>query len=648
MKRLFLLVALFSGIAAAQMTTSITGTIKDLSNAVLTSGKVTFTLTPSRDMTISGMARFSPQTITCLINGLGAIVALDGVSVCTIIMNTALQPPGSYYTVGVWPANVKTSTFTFYAVLSSYDWSTVVPTPTTSPAQNFVDIFSNQTIGGNKIWSGTHAFNQSVSFPGTITGTTNAGRFNLQSLNSSMFSDQSASLKAAIATVVSNGTGGNVYMPPGFNAALSGSSTLQLGDGNVPVVLEMMPGSSINVSTTGGVDAICVGNGSIIHGPGILPHSTSAYGATIRLVNGHAIANLITNCDKSGNQETASVDGVYIVDPGTTGTMTGAAIDFTSVFANSRVWNTVVDHFATPQIRIQNTSGQSASVISILNDWSNCEGLAGCHPLQILSNGTGAPGLIQVSQGAYEHPPAGTPSIEVNGGSGTSQAIGNIPAAIDIGPLYIEGVAASTIGIKVADAWQIHVHDILCGGLSGGGSDCLQVTQAGSRTSNVWASGIAATGWTNLIHDLINTRTYAVASFPQGLTLWSLDGAIITGGQIVSHLPRGTAPFAVDSTTGVANLISQEHPTVRLCGTTTTCTAFSNNSAPVISTGTVALAAGTATITGLSYSSTSSFNCVANDVTTSSNAVKMVPASATTATVTGTGTDVISYHCDGN
>jgi hypothetical protein len=84
------------------------------------------------------------------------------------------------------------------------------------------------------------------------------------------------------------------------------------------------------------VDTIRVGNGSIIRGPGILPHSTSAYGVTIRLVNGHAIANLITNCDKSGNQETASVDGVYVVDPGTTGTMTGAAIDFTSVFANSR------------------------------------------------------------------------------------------------------------------------------------------------------------------------------------------------------------------------------------------------------------------------------------------------------------------------
>jgi hypothetical protein len=88
--------------------------------------------------------------------------------------------------VDVWPVNVKTSSFTFYAVLTTYDISTIVPTPTTSPAQNFVDVFSNQTIGGNKIWSGLasfpggmtgaipHAgvetFNGAVSFPGGITG----------------------------------------------------------------------------------------------------------------------------------------------------------------------------------------------------------------------------------------------------------------------------------------------------------------------------------------------------------------------------------------------------------------------------------------------------------------------------------------------
>jgi hypothetical protein len=56
------------------------------------------------------------------------------------------------------------ASFTFYAVLSTYDWSTVVPTPTTSPAQNFVDIFSNQTIGGAKTFTGN------LTLQGTVLG----------------------------------------------------------------------------------------------------------------------------------------------------------------------------------------------------------------------------------------------------------------------------------------------------------------------------------------------------------------------------------------------------------------------------------------------------------------------------------------------
>lgn len=167
---MFLLLASVS--AFSQTTTTITGTIRDLSQALVTSGKVTFALQPSRDTTISGYARFSPQTITCAINASGSIKAQDGVSVCTLTMNTALQPTGTYYLVKVWPANVATSTFTFYAVLSTYDWSTVVPTPTTSPAQNFVDIFSNQSLGGNKTFLGNTTFSGSITGPLNINGFT--------------------------------------------------------------------------------------------------------------------------------------------------------------------------------------------------------------------------------------------------------------------------------------------------------------------------------------------------------------------------------------------------------------------------------------------------------------------------------------------
>ena len=248
MKRLFLALALLCGLASAQTTTTVTGVIKDLTQAVVTSGKVVYTLQPSRDSTISGLARFSPQSIVCPIAATGNVVSLansnvtstsgttsPGTSVvvvsatgfainqsifipgagtpgtnggnyigtitnitgttftispatvtsvnagtavydpCQMTMTTALQPPGSFLKTDIWPYNVKTSSFTFYAVNAWYDWSTVVPTPTTSPAQNFVDVFSNQVIAGNKTWSGTQLFNGPVSFPGGVTGAVSFG-----------------------------------------------------------------------------------------------------------------------------------------------------------------------------------------------------------------------------------------------------------------------------------------------------------------------------------------------------------------------------------------------------------------------------------------------------------------------------------------
>lgn len=216
MKRYAVVLALFCNIAMAQTTTSITGTLKDLTNALITSGKVVFTLQPSRDTTISGLARFSPQSVTCLINGSGQITNLLG-GTCSITMNTALQPPGTFYRVDVWPYSVKTSSFTFYAVLSSYDWSTVVPTPTTSPAQNFVDVFSNQTIGGTKTFSNVIA--TAGSFAGTLSGTF-AGSETVTAINTVVYVDGStypftaAGINSAMAAACNGAIPGKVVLSP--------------------------------------------------------------------------------------------------------------------------------------------------------------------------------------------------------------------------------------------------------------------------------------------------------------------------------------------------------------------------------------------------------------------------------------------------
>ena len=72
--------------------------------------------------------------------------------------------------------------------------------------------------------------------------------------------------------------------------------------------------------------------------------------------------------------------------------------------------------------------------------------------------------------------------------------------------------------------------------------------------------------------------------------------------------------------------------------------------APHMVQGSVTLASGTATVTlagSAVYTSSSSYTCTANDMTTA-NAVKVSQGSGTSITFTGTGTDVVQFSCVGN
>jgi hypothetical protein len=94
---------------------------------------------------------------------------------CQVTMNTALTPGGTSYLVDVCPLGACTSHFNFYAINSFYDLTTIVPTPATSPSQNFVDIFSNQNVGGQKNFTGSVTFTGGATYNGSnrfIGGTT--------------------------------------------------------------------------------------------------------------------------------------------------------------------------------------------------------------------------------------------------------------------------------------------------------------------------------------------------------------------------------------------------------------------------------------------------------------------------------------------
>jgi len=110
--------------------------------------------------------------------------------------------------------------------------------------------------------------------------------------------------------------------------------------------------------------------------------------------------------------------------------------------------------------------------------------------------------------------------------------------------------------------------------------------------------------------------------------LKSFQVPMTTNSQISSTVTQGTAPFQVASSTPVGTLTVANHPTLQDCGTSATCSSgglSTPNGQAVF--GTLTLSNGTATLTGISppFHSSSSFNCVANDVTNQANGVKAVP-----------------------
>jgi hypothetical protein len=194
--RLILISILWLSASAFAQTTTITGTINDLTNNPVTSGKVVFTLKPSVDTTISGNARFTPgQPVTCYVQSNGTLLNAAQTGPCTVISNTALTPAGTSYRVDLCPYNACSSSFNFYAINSSYNISTIVPTPTTGPAQNFADVFSNQTIAGNKTFSGTT----------NLAGTALVSLNNMQYASKFAGADASCKIAAAITALPANG-----------------------------------------------------------------------------------------------------------------------------------------------------------------------------------------------------------------------------------------------------------------------------------------------------------------------------------------------------------------------------------------------------------------------------------------------------------
>lgn len=134
---LFLLAPIL-GISQVPSTTYV-GTVRDLTGAVVTSGRITFTLNAPSGGSIPGIGSFVATTVSCLINATGNPVASsDGVSPCVIADNVALTPTGTSYTMCRQPYNITPgSCVVTFANGGTADVSNIIPTPATMPNYGF-------------------------------------------------------------------------------------------------------------------------------------------------------------------------------------------------------------------------------------------------------------------------------------------------------------------------------------------------------------------------------------------------------------------------------------------------------------------------------------------------------------------------------
>lgn len=278
--RLILISILWCATSAFSQTTTITGTIKDLTNTVVSSGKVVFTLKPSVDTTISGNARFTPGApITCYIQSNGTLLNAAQSAACVVTTNTSLTPAGTSYRVDICPYMACASSFNFYAINSSYDISTIVPTPTTGPAQNFADVFSNQTIAGNKTFTG----NSTLSGPIALAGSTTTCSLNGAAvLNAGCYSgaDIGAQINSAYAGCASSGCriiipGGNYTFSTPINFATNNKFVLLQGEASGTQLTYTGTGTAVTFQNgsapgSGMRDITFVGPGTLRESPALI------------------------------------------------------------------------------------------------------------------------------------------------------------------------------------------------------------------------------------------------------------------------------------------------------------------------------------------------------------------------------------------
>ena len=215
-------------------------------------------------------------------------------------------------------------------------------------------------------------------------------------------------------------------------------------------------------------------------------------------------------------------------------------------------------------------------------------------------------------------------------------------------------VFAQQIGVNyAAGVGTIYLNDV-------NGNSIFQATSTASAVNYLKFTN-SATGVAPTLGVGGSDTNIGLAITPKGTTAVSITNGTDPTKQLILSLSGATTATATTMAFAQAGNITLNMPanaggvpTVYSCGATTGAVACGNTATGAtahVVIGVATLASNSAALTGFSpaFTSSSTWSCVANDITTRANVVQMIPQSGTAATITNTtgASDVINWLCAG-
>lgn len=279
---------------------------------------------------------------------------------------------------------------------------------------------------------------------------------------------------------------------------------------------------------------------------------------------------------------------------------------------------------------VLNLSGSTSGTVTV-----QPQAVAGTYNFN-LPTGAGTSGAPLLSQGGSTSAQIYPSSALFTGTGGATLTLGLASTAT--GDLALSGTTSGTVSILPQAAAGTYNFNLPT---AAGTTGAPLLSQGGGSTAQIYGNNALFTGTSGSTLTLGSSGTVAgnialVNATSGTITIAPPTGALGTPSLTLPINAGGLSPVLSCGSTGTGNQ---------------TCSPAAATGKTQIYVGESTLSSNAATITfPNTFTSSTSYFCVANDVTTRANPVQMIPASGTTATITNTtgASDVIQWTCLGN